>query len=1159
MDHARFSLSDKYTKQSGTVFLTGIEALVRLALDQARRDRTAGHRTAGFISGYRGSPLGGLDQRLWQEQKRLDEFDITFTPGVNEELAATAVWGTQQIGMHTQDRVEGVFGMWYGKAPGVDRTGDAFRHANFSGTSPLGGALVIAGDDHTCKSSTVACQSEFALMDVEIPVLSPSNIQEVLDYGLYGWALSRYSGLWVSLIALADTMDSAATITVGSERHNFILPTDFDMPPGGLHIRGHDAAIAKEIRLRDHKLPAVAAFTRANPIDRVTLRAPRPRLGIVASGKAFQDLAQTMESLGLSDSQAADLGISIYKVAMPWPLERSGALEFAQGLETLLVLEHKRPLIETQLKDYLYDLPDSRRPKIIGKSNGQGQPILPSTQELTLQDIGQALISLLPVDDQTDSLKAYLTRITEQKTFLNSLEAGPTRAPFYCSGCPHNRSTRTPDGSRTLAGIGCHFMATMMDRNTDMSSQMGGEGAMWIGQQNFTHEKHVFANLGDGTYFHSGILAVRAAVAAKARITYKLLFNDAVAMTGGQPVDGLTVPQITRQLAAEGVARIAVVSEDPGRYDGPCDMAPGVSIDHRDHFDTVQNELRDYPGVSVLIFDQTCAAEKRRRRKQGLLPDPKKYVFINEQVCEGCGDCSVKSNCLSVEPVETKLGRKRHINQSSCNKDYSCLDGFCPSFVTIEGERRRQERTPTHEALAREVDAALKDLPVPQPPSLRLADAPPTNIILAGVGGSGISTISAILGTAAHIDGQASAIMNMTGLAQKGGTVISHLRIADTHARIHGARVPTVSADLLLGFDLVVSAENPILEFTDRARTTAIFNPHLVPTADFVENNDIKYDQQAMQNIIEKSCRDFIPFDATQVINSFMGDTLYANIALLGFAVQKGVIPISLDALIQAITLNGRDVDQNLFALSLGRVLSHDASLLHRAIPRPETQTPDTLEDLIIHRKELLTAYQDTDYAERYHALITKVAKAETRIRPTSTEMAQTVARAYYKVLSYKDEYEVARLYTDGHFSRALAKHYAPDTRIKVYLAPPLFSKINPDTGQPMKRAFGSWIFTLFKQLAKLKVLRGSRFDPFGYLAERRMERQLITDYERDILQLVDHLSSDNMDIAISIAELPLGIKGFGHVKLKNVEVAQAKSAELWDRFKAPQPAQHAA
>jgi len=1081
-----YTLSDKYTAETGTVFLSGIEALVRLPLDQARADRRAGHSTAGFISGYRGSPLGGIDLKLWQQEKRLQAADITFTPGVNEELAATAVWGAQQVGLWSGARVDGVFGLWYGKSPGVDRSGDAFRHANFAGTAPLGGALAVAGDDHTCKSSTLPNQSEFAFMDSEIPVLSPSNIQEVLDYGLYAWALSRFSGLWVGLIALADTMDSAATIEVGPERQKFIQPTDFKLPPGGLHIRAHDAPADKELRLRNWKLPAVAAFTRANALDRVMLAAPRPRLGIVASGKAYQDLAQAMDTLDLTQAQAADMGISIYKVAMPWPLERSGALEFAQGLEKILVLEHKRPLIETQLKDYLYDLSDARRPKIIGKDDRNAEGTLPATSELTLEDIGTSVIGLLPTEHQTDALKSALARIREHRRLLHSLEATPTRAPFYCSGCPHNRSTRVPDGARALAGIGCHYMATMMDRNTDMPCQMGGEGAMWIGQQPFTHEDHIFANLGDGTYYHSGILAIRAARAAKTNITYKLLFNDAVAMTGGQPVDGLTVPQITRQLAAEGVACIAVVSEQPHRYDGSNDLAPGVSVFHRDRFEEVQEELRASPGVSVLIFDQTCAAEKRRRRKKGLLDDPHKHVFINQDVCEGCGDCSTKSNCLSVEPVETPLGRKRQINHSTCNKDFTCLDGFCPSFVTIEGTRRDHERTSAWQALACEVETAMAALPEPKHRSLRLANAGPTNIVLAGIGGSGISTISAILGTAAHIDGKASATMTMTGLAQKGGTVISHLRIAPQGSEIHGARVPPVSADLLLGFDLVVSAEPPTLDMVDPRRTKAVLNTHLAPTAAFVENNDIHYDYDAMHSAVEKSCRETLPFDATHVCEEFLGDTLYANMLLLGFAVQSGAVPVSVAALTRAIRLNDRDVEKNVYAFALGRVLAQDASLLARATAceAPETRSaPDTLNALIEHRKALLTAYQDASYAERYHDLITKVGQMEHQVCPNSTALTHAVARAYYKVLAYKDEYEVARLYAGDRFNNAITQQFVPGVRLKVHLAPPLFAKKDPETGEPIKRAFGGWVFPLFRVLARLKVLRGTVFDPFGYLA----------------------------------------------------------------------------
>ena len=823
MRHSDVTLDDKFLLNEGRVFITGVQALLRVLMDQRRLDEAAGLNTAGFLSGYRGSPLGGLDQQAHRASKHLDAAQVVFKEGLNEDLAATAVWGSQQANLFPGALYDGVFGMWYGKAPGVDRTGDVFKHANFAGTSPKGGVVAVAGDDHNCKSSTLPSQSEFAFQDFEMPVLSPADVQEVLDYGLMAYALSRFSGLWVGLIALADTMDSGMTIDVSLDRHRFVTPAGFKLPAEGLGIRLKDQPMDKERRLRTYKLPAALAFARANRIDRVTLASPRPRLGVVCQGQAYKDVIEAFAAMGISPAQAADLGVSIYKVGMPWPLEPTGLRAFAAGLETLMVIEHKRPLIEGQARAALYDLPAQARPRIIGKTDEQGHPLLSDLGALSVAEVALAIADRLPPGPHMDGVYDYLNRVSAAGVAAVSLSSDQQRKPFFCSGCPHNTSTRLPEGSRALAGIGCHYMASFTDPNTDLNSHMGGEGLSWVGAAPFTTEKHVFVNLGDGTYNHSGSLAIRAAVAAEANVTYKLLFNDAVAMTGGQAAEsGFTPAQITRQLAAEGVARTVIVADDPDRYEGVKDLAPGVEVRPRADLMAVQRTLRDTPGVTVLLYDQVCATEKRRRRKRGTLVAAEQKVMINPLVCEGCGDCSKASNCVSVEPLNTEFGRKRRINQSTCNQDYSCLDGFCPSFITLEGAEN------PHAARLPALTADSTPLPTFEPsPGVR-------NIVFTGVGGTGVTTTSSILAMAAHVDGKAASVVDMTGLAQKGGAVFSHVRIGEDEDSIVGGRTPAASAHVLIACDVMVAAGADALALYAKDRTVAFGNADLSPTADFV-------------------------------------------------------------------------------------------------------------------------------------------------------------------------------------------------------------------------------------------------------------------------------------------------------------------------------------
>ncbi len=1141
MRHQDVTLDDKFLLTEGRVFITGVQTLLRVMIDQSRLDRAGGLNTAGFVSGYRGSPLGGLDQQAARAARHLQAAEVTFKEGLNEDLAATAVWGSQQANLFPGARYDGVFGMWYGKAPGVDRTGDAFKHANFAGVWPKGGVLAVAGDDHSCKSSTLPSQSEYAFQDFEMPVLSPADVQEVLDYGLLGYAMSRFSGLWVGLIALADTMDSGATIDIGLERHRFVTPENFRLPAGGLGIRLKDQPLDKERRLRTQKIPAALAFARANRIDRVMLGGSRPRLGIVCQGQAYKDVVEAFAAMGISPAEAQALGVAIYKVGMPWPLEPQGLRAFAAGLETLMVVEHKRPLIETQARAALYDLPAHARPRIIGKTDEHGRPLLSELVSLSVAEIALAVADRLPAGPHMDRVHDYLNRVSAASMAAVTLSSDQQRKPFFCSGCPHNSSTRLPEGSRALAGIGCHYMASFNDPNTDLTSHMGGEGLTWVGAAPFTEEKHVFVNLGDGTYNHSGSLAIRASVAAKSNITYKLLFNDAVAMTGGQAAEsGFTVPQITRQLASEGVKKVVVVAAEPQRYEGVRDLAPGVEVFPRADLMKVQRQLRETPGTTVLIFDQVCATEKRRRRKRGKMAAAPMRVMINPLVCEGCGDCSRTSHCVSVEPLNTEFGRKRKINQSTCNQDYSCLDGFCPSFITLSGAENAQ----------REAMPALTADATPLP-----AFEPFTgvkNIVFTGVGGTGVTTVASILAMAAHVDGRAASVVDMTGLAQKGGAVFSHVRIGETEETAIGGRVPAASAHVLIACDILVAAGADALALYAKDRTVAVGNADFSPTADFVTDRDVRFDADAQARRIAAAVKSYDAAPAQALAESHLGDAIYANMIMLGFAWQKGVVPVSSRALYRAIRLNGVQAEENLQAFELGRKAAADPQA--RGPREDDVATPETmpLEALIAHRAGELEKYQNRAYAQRYLDRVRKVQAAEAPLG--SDALTRQVAISLYRLMAYKDEYEVARLHSDGRFAAYRAETFKGG-RAKVWLAPPLLARKGPD-GKPKKMAFPGWALDVaFPVLAGLKGLRGTPLDVFGYTAERRMERGLIADFEAQVDRLADGLSASRLDLAVKIAAAPQQIRGFGHVKEANAKNAAGERDRLLARLEdSPEP-----
>ena len=1146
------SLDDKYALDETHQLLTGTQAIVRLMLTQRARDVRAGLNTAGYVTGYRGSPIATLEAAMLRAHGILEPNHIEFQTGLNEDLAATALWGSQQAELRGEGKYDGVFGVWYGKGPGVDRTGDVFRHANHAGTSRHGGVLALMGDDHTCESSTSAHQSEFAFVDYMIPILNPAGVQEILDYGILGFALSRYAGVWVGLKCVKDNIEATATVDGRIDRIQIRIPEDFTAPPGGLNIRLGDQALAKEARLHDYKRAAILAFARTNGFDRiVTSGGPAPKIGIITTGKSYLDVRAAMDELGIDEVAANRLGLRLYKVGMPWPLEPQGLLKFAQGLDLILVVEEKRALIETQVKEQLYDLPN--RPRVLGKKDENEQSLFPAKYALDPSDIAIHLGERLIRTGAGDAIKDRIADLKRIKGNRPDSAEAATRIPYFCPGCPHNSSTVVPQGSRAYAGIGCHYMAHWMDRNTEGFTQMGGEGSNWIGEAPFSKTSHVFQNLGDGTYIHSGSLAIRAARAAGVNITFKILYNDAVAMTGGQSLDGApTVGMIARQVQAEGIDKVVVVTDEPHKY--PAGFIPrGVPVHHRRDLQRIQEDLRKVPGVSVLIYDQTCAAEKRRRRKRGTFPDPDKRAFINPAVCEGCGDCGVKSNCVAVMPLETELGTKRAIDQSACNKDFSCVEGFCPSFVTVHGAKVGKSRAAVRGDSG--VTAMLASLPEPKLPPL---DTPYT-MLVTGVGGTGVVTVSAVLGQAAHLEGKGFGAIDMTGLAQKGGAVACHMRVARDADQIHAIRAGVAGADLVLGCDLVVTASNGVLATIKPDHTAVVYSDYEMHTAQFTRNANIKVPGPALRHAIaERAGKGPVHrFDAHTAAVKLFGDSIAANILLLGYAYQLGSVPIGAGAIEQAIELNGAAVEMSKAAFRCGRLAAHDMAAVERIMgsaATPAAPKKQTLEDIVAYRADQLIAYQDPALAERYRARVAAIAEVERAKAPGRAGLAEAVARGYHKLLAYKDEYEVARLFTDPAFEKALAEQFEARGKLQFHLAPPLLARRDKRTGEPRKMAFGPWMLPVFRLLARAKRLRGTALDLFGYTRERRLERQMIADYERLLDEIVQRLSPATHATTIALATLPLEIRGFGHIKERNYKLAKGREATLLAELRSPSP-----
>ncbi len=1138
------SLDDKYDLSQDSAYLTGIEALVRLPLIQHQFDLDAGLNTAGFISGYRGSPVGTLDMSLHQARHQLEAHQIRFQPGVNEDLAATAVWGTQQVGFLPGPRYDGVFAMWYGKGPGVDRSMDVIKHANAFGTSRYGGVLAVAGDDHACKSSTVPHQSEHMFIGAAVPVLNPANVQDVLDYGLYGWALSRYSGCWVALKAITDNMDSALSADLRPDRINIRVPADFEMPEGGLNAQWPTTPLEQERLLHKYRIYAARSFAYVNHLNQVTLDTPNPRLGIMTTGKSHLDVLEALRDLGIDRETASRVGLRIFKVGMSWPLEPKATHEFARGLKEILVVEEKRSILEDQITGQLYNWPVAERPRVVGEFDEKGQDLVSNLSELTPGMVARAIGSRITRFYDSPAIRERLAFLDAKEVRLKTAPSPLTRTPYFCSGCPHNTSTRVPEGSIGHAGIGCHYMVRWMDRQTELFTQMGGEGASWIGQAPFTDTPHTFQNIGDGTYFHSGILALRAAVASGVNITYRILYNDAVAMTGGQPVDGqLTLEQLVSQVRAEGVERIAVVAEHLDQARSQLSGMEGITLHAKKDYDQLLRDIREVPGTSVIVFDQTCASEKRRRRKRGLMPASDTRVFINSAVCEGCGDCSTQSNCLSVIPRESELGRKRQIDQNACNQDFSCLDGFCPSFVTVTGARLKKP------ALQNPTDVQV----VLSPPELPDLDRP-WNVLVTGIGGTGVLTVSSILAMAAHLEGRGCSTLNQTGLAQKFGAVVSHVKIAATQDSIHAVRVPTGDADLLLGGDLVVAAGTESLAKLHPDRSRAVVNSHMTPTADFIRHRDHVFPAgELCEAITRETGPDGTEFvDATDLARRLLGDPIGANLFLLGYAWQRGLVPVSQAAIERAIDLNGVSVGMNRDAFVWGRRAAVNLAAVDNLAGRDQpSDTPLTDPEAIIQwRFDWLERYQDRRWAERYLELVNAVRQAEPE--GGAGELTVAVAKNLFHLMSYKDEYEVARLFTDGTFRQQLEAQFEGDYQVHFHMAPPWLSRRHPQTGVLEKRRLPGWTMAGFRLLAKLKWLRGRRLDPFGYSEERQLERTLIKEYREVIQSLLPHIDPTTYDRAVTIAALPRSIRGFGHVKLAAIRSYQKRLADQVRRYREP-------
>ena len=1146
MEKRSVSLVDKYTLKKGYAFMTGIQALVRLPLVQRELDLKAGLNTAGYISGYRGSPLGGYDQQLELNTKLLNEYQVKFQPGVNEDLAATALWGTQQTELGGEGKYDGVFGIWYGKGPGVDRSGDALRHANYAGTSKFGGVLALMGDDHTCESSTTCHQSELAMVDAMIPILNPSGVQEIIDFGIIGWKLSRYSGCWVGLKCVHDTVEATASINVDVDRIKIETPNNFNLPADDLNIRFPDTPQAQEKRMHEYKIDAVRAFCRANKLDRAVWHGGSAKIGIVTVGKSYLDTRLAFEELGIDETEAERLGVRLYKVAMPWPLEPEGILEFAEGLDLIIVVEEKRALIEPQIKEFLYDV--SRRPKVIGKIDEFGESLFRPAGALDANHIAATIARRILTFRTDEKLKKRLQEMEIRMDSSLLPQESMVRLPYFCSGCPHNTSTVVPEGSIAMAGIGCHYMVQWMDRNTIGFTQMGAEGANWVGQAPFSTRKHIFQNIGDGTYFHSGTMAIRAAVSSGINITYKILFNDAVAMTGGQGFDGpMTVQSIIQQMYAEGAKRVDVVSDEPEKFTQSSGIPTNVKVYDRKDLDILQRELREIEGVTVLIYEQVCAAEKRRRRKRGLIPDPPRRIYINDDVCEGCGDCGLKSNCVAVLPLETQFGRKRMIDQSACNKDYSCVNGLCPSFVSVIGGKMRKN------APSANMDVEWTSLPEPKLPVIKGT----YNIVLTGVGGTGIVTIGALLGMAAHLEKKGIGVLDMIGLAQKGGAVLSHLRIGKSPEDIHSPRIASQGADLVIGGDLVVTGGHKSLSVIKSGHTKLVINSYEMITGDFTKNADMLFPslkiKQAIQQTAGTDNTEFL--DASRLATALIGDTIATNMFMLGFAFQRGLIPLERSSIEQAIEINGMSVESNKQSFLWGRRTAHDGKRVWEMTASIAEgflleEPPEGLDELIQHRADVLTAYQNKAYAKHYLQLVERVRTIETDRLPGSLSLTEAVARYYFKLLAYKDEYEVARLYTNGDFLKKIRGRFEGNFRLKLHLAPPLFSHRDSHTGEPIKSTFSSWIFPVLKMLSRFKFLRGTAFDLFGKTKERRMERQLIKEYEQTIKELLLGLTKKNHNIALEIAKIPEQIRGYDMVKQRHFETAKSNEKKLLAKFR---------
>jgi indolepyruvate ferredoxin oxidoreductase len=1138
-----YELMDRYRRESGRVFLTGTQALVRIPLMQRTMDRAAGWNTAGFVSGYRGSPLAAYDLELWRAQQYLKESNIEFLPAVNEELAGTAMLGTQQVESDPDRQVDGVFGIWYGKGPGVDRAGDALKHGNAYGSSPHGGVLVVAGDDHGCVSSSMPHQSDVAFMAWLMPNLNPANVAEYLEFGLYGIALSRFSGMWVGFKAISETVESAMSIEL-PPYPEFKIPEDFVAPPDGLHIRWPDYPGPQIEERLEAKKAATLAFAKANPIDRKIFDTPNARYGIVTTGKAHLDLMEALRLLDIDRKEARRIGLDIYKVGMVWPLAEDSALDFVHDKHEVLVVEEKRGIIESQFKEYFYDYPGRKPKRMVGKADEHGKRLVPWVGELSPVRLASIVAKRLDASIMGLDLSKRAEDLVSGGSNVISID-GASRTPYFCSGCPHNTSTRLPEGSQSLAGIGCHFMANWMERDTDGLIQMGGEGINWVTRSMFNGGKHIFQNLGDGTYYHSGSLAIRQALAANTNITYKILFNDAVAMTGGQPVDGpIDVKAIAHSVRAEGVERIAIVSDEPEKFDAT-NFPRGTTIHHRRELDAIQRELRDIPGVTVLIYAQMCATEKRRRRKRGTLKDPNRVVVINDLVCEGCGDCSVESNCLSVIPKETPFGRKRQIDQNSCNKDFSCVNGFCPSFVTVEGGKK--QRTPAQSKFPLD---ELEQLEMPVLP--RVDDV--YDLLVTGVGGTGVITVGALITMAAHVEGKGASVLDFMGFAQKFGPVLSYIRIADDPSGINQVRIEKAHADALIGCDLVVSS-SPRASSTFRPGVTrAVVNTTEMSTADFVLYRDasLRADNRVSEIGRLVGEHNLSTVAANRIAESMLGSTIYANVLMLGFAWQTGLVPVSLEAVGRAIELNGVEVDRNMEAFGWGRLAAGNPELIRELLsgPDPALEQVETLDQVIQRRAEFLIDYQNHALAEKYHKLVNRVRAAEERIATTGDlSLTDAVARAYFKVLAYKDEYEVARLHTSTGFLEKIKKDYGKSARVEFHLAPPILQTSVDARGRPRKRRFGPWMILAFRLLAKLRGLRGTPLDILGLSGERKLERALIVEFEELIEQVLAGLRIENLGTATEIVSLIMDIRGYGPVKEEAVMKIRGEISERLSNY----------